>query len=106
MKDTTVPQDPKELPAPSKKHKLSLSLARRDCFQMLTSTDVEDVCKGYTLENTFKKPMINLLNQCLLVFFMEAYKEDGGRHAASILLTNCYGKLHVLSLHCVRIRIS
>ena len=79
----TVPQDPKELPAPSKKHKLSLSLARRDCFQMLTSMDVEDACKGYTLENTVREnPMIN---QWLLVFFMEAYKEDSGRHPASTI---------------------
>ena len=80
----TVPQGPKELPAPLKKLKLSLSLAHRHCFQMLTSTNVEGACKSYTLENTVREnPMIKLLNQWLPVFFMQAHKEDIGRHPVS-----------------------
>ena len=53
---------------------------------MLTSKDVEDACKGYTLENTIREnPMIEILNQWLAVFIMEAYKEDDGRHPASTI---------------------
>ena len=72
---------------------------------MLTSMDVEDACKGYTLENTIREnPMIEILNQWLAVFIMEAYKEDGGRHPASTI-NQLLWRAHVLSLHRVRIRI-
>ena len=63
MEEMTAPQDPKELPAPLKKRKLSLSLVHKDHFQMLTSMEVEDACKAKMHARKYhqKKPMIDLL---------------------------------------------
>ena len=102
------------IPEPStKKRRLSLSL-RKDRFGTSTSSEVESACKGFTPKSTerctewalrvlhawrnqrnsegekcpedlFENPTVELLNQWLPVFVIEARRENGERYPAATI---------------------